>query len=105
MILEPQGSDNAGELADDQPPALLMDKDTDIPDPTDMSPRNSVAAASTACALPALRKLRQGEVIYWHHLKRSGEMPAVIDDPRARSPCEIPGISGRVVHERVFAGR
>lgn len=105
VTLEPQGSDNAGEPAGDQTPALLMDKDTDTPDPNDMSPRDSVAAASTVCPQPALRKLCQGEVLYWHHLKRTGEMPGVVDDPRARSPCEIPGMSGRVVREKVFAGR
>ncbi|KAI0633706.1 hypothetical protein C8Q77DRAFT_1042139, partial [Trametes polyzona] len=28
--------------------------------------------------------LKAGEVLYWHHLLRSGEIPAVFEDPRAR---------------------
>lgn len=30
--------------------------------------------------------LREGGVVFWHHLVRSGEIPAVSDDPRARVP-------------------
>ncbi|TFK90388.1 hypothetical protein K466DRAFT_484852 [Polyporus arcularius HHB13444] len=28
--------------------------------------------------------LKAGEIVYWHHLLRSGEIPAVSEDPRAR---------------------
>ncbi|KAF7965242.1 hypothetical protein HWV62_44890, partial [Athelia sp. TMB] len=85
---------------------LLTDKDADTPDPSSTSARNPVAASSAAARPePALRKLRQGETLYWHHLKRTGEMPGIVDDPRARPSCQILGIEGRVVRERVFAGR
>lgn len=30
--------------------------------------------------------LKAGDNLYWHQLTRSGEIPAVIDDPRARDP-------------------
>lgn len=30
------------------------------------------------------RKLGKGDTVYWHHLKRSGEIPGVEDDRRAR---------------------
>lgn len=32
--------------------------------------------------------LQEGDVLFWHHLVRSGEIPAVSDDPRARAPAE-----------------
>ncbi|TRM69343.1 hypothetical protein BD626DRAFT_393347 [Schizophyllum amplum] len=32
----------------------------------------------------APRKLKPGEAVYWHHLARHGEIPAVFDDARAR---------------------
>ena len=36
--------------------------------------------------VPELEQLHGGEVVFWHHLVRSGEIPAVVDDPRARAP-------------------
>ncbi|KAF8483171.1 hypothetical protein JB92DRAFT_2763134, partial [Gautieria morchelliformis] len=33
---------------------------------------------------PEQGKLRGGDVIYWHHLVRNGEIPAVVEDERAR---------------------
>jgi hypothetical protein len=33
-----------------------------------------------------LEPLTVGDVLYWHHLVRHGEIPAVTDDPRARNP-------------------
>jgi hypothetical protein len=29
--------------------------------------------------------LKQGETVHWHHLEKSGEIPGVRDDPRARA--------------------
>lgn len=34
--------------------------------------------------VPPPEPLKAGEVLYWHHLLRSGEIPAVSEDPRAR---------------------
>ncbi|KAI1785390.1 hypothetical protein LXA43DRAFT_899933 [Ganoderma leucocontextum] len=34
--------------------------------------------------IPLPEPLKAGEVLYWHHLSRSGEIPAVSEDPRAR---------------------
>ncbi|TCD71642.1 hypothetical protein EIP91_007389 [Steccherinum ochraceum] len=31
-------------------------------------------------------ELQAGDIVYWHHLVRSGEIPAVIEDARARGP-------------------
>ncbi|KAI0689956.1 hypothetical protein BC835DRAFT_1418116 [Cytidiella melzeri] len=33
-----------------------------------------------------LEPLKAGDVLYWHHLARHGEIPGVADDPRARNP-------------------
>lgn len=35
---------------------------------------------------PAPRRLKAGDVLYWHHLGKHGEIPAVEEDPRARVP-------------------
>ncbi|KAI0829904.1 hypothetical protein BC628DRAFT_1408677 [Trametes gibbosa] len=37
---------------------------------------------------PEQERLRAGEVVYWHHLLRSGEIPAVFEDARARMDAE-----------------
>ncbi|KAI0371114.1 hypothetical protein BV20DRAFT_922692, partial [Pilatotrama ljubarskyi] len=42
------------------------------------------ASVSVHGAQPAPEPLKAGEVLYWHHLLRSGEIPAVSEDPRAR---------------------
>lgn len=35
--------------------------------------------------------LKGGDVIFWHHLTRSGEIHEVVDDERARRPVESAG--------------
>lgn len=35
--------------------------------------------------------LKGGDVIFWHHLARSGEILEVVDDERARRPAESAG--------------
>ena len=35
--------------------------------------------------------LKGGDVIFWHHLARSGEIFEVVDDERARRPTESAG--------------
>lgn len=39
---------------------------------------------STGQPEPAPEPLKAGEVLYWHHLVRSGEIPGVVEDARAR---------------------
>ena len=34
--------------------------------------------------LPLRRQLKPGDIVHWHHLARHGEIPAVMDDERAR---------------------
>lgn len=41
-------------------------------------------STSSSMSCPEPQPLRDGDVLYWHHLSRSGEIPAVADDPRAR---------------------
>ncbi|KAI9509152.1 FAM72 protein-domain-containing protein [Russula earlei] len=33
---------------------------------------------------PSPQPLRAGDILYWHHLTQSGEIPGAMDDPRAR---------------------
>jgi hypothetical protein len=35
---------------------------------------------------PSPRRLKAGDVLYWHHLTKHGEIPGVEEDPRARIP-------------------
>jgi hypothetical protein len=46
------------------------------------------AAASATAAAQQERAvlLRAGDVVYWHHLYKSGEIPGVREEPRARVP-------------------
>ncbi|KAF9066161.1 FAM72 protein-domain-containing protein [Rhodocollybia butyracea] len=47
--------------------------------------------------------LREGDVIFWHHLVRHGEIPGVFDDPRARKG---PSVSAGTDHRKtVVCGR
>jgi hypothetical protein len=51
------------------------------------------------------KPLRPGDVVYWHHLSRRGELPGVCDDERARASRGYGGVtshkraSGRVTAE------
>lgn len=40
------------------------------------------------------RKLSAGDVLYWHHLARNGEIPGVEDDERARGENNPPVVAG-----------
>ncbi|KIJ67876.1 hypothetical protein HYDPIDRAFT_173615 [Hydnomerulius pinastri MD-312] len=40
---------------------------------------------------PPPRKLKAGDVLYWHHLAKNGEIPGVEEDPRARVPVRRSG--------------
>ncbi len=42
------------------------------------------APAPAPAQVPRPEPLKGGEVLYWHHLLRSGEIPAVEEDARAR---------------------
>ena len=58
---------------------------------------------------PAPEPLKAGELLYWHHLLKSGEIPAVSEDPRARvgnaeSKDETPG-RRHAIPSGIVAGR
>jgi len=46
---------------------------------------NSNANPNLNAHVHILPPLRGGDVLYWHHLRRSGEIPGVCEDERARS--------------------
>ncbi|KAL0956486.1 hypothetical protein HGRIS_002632 [Hohenbuehelia grisea] len=48
---------------------------------------NSSTESSKDIMSPPTR-LKPGNVVYWHHLSRHGEIPGVTDDERARGPCD-----------------
>ncbi|OSD01316.1 hypothetical protein PYCCODRAFT_1369755 [Trametes coccinea BRFM310] len=56
-------------------------------------------AQPTRLELPPAQPLKAGEVLYWHHLLRSGEIPAVAEDPLARMDAEAQE-SARMEEER-----
>ncbi|KAG1716645.1 hypothetical protein ID866_523 [Astraeus odoratus] len=43
-------------------------------------------AAPIEHAVPLIRKLRAGDMLYWHQLSKAGEIPGVEEDLRARIP-------------------
>lgn len=60
---------------------------------------------------PPPEPLKHGEVLFWHHLLRSGEIPAVSEDPRARAGSESGDAKGAETGRRntlpcgIVAGR
>jgi hypothetical protein len=70
------------------------------PDPTPSSLVNTTGSSAVSGLqpeqkdLPTSRALKPGDVLFWHHLSRCGEIPGVEDDHRARSkPLTRSGIS------------
>lgn len=59
------------------PPSLLATPPSQIPYPGDVR---------SMPGEPPARKLRAGDVLYWHQLSKTGEIPGVEEDPRARIP-------------------
>lgn len=54
------------------------------------------SSSSSGSVIPPPARLKTGDNLYWHHLTRSGEIPAVVDDPRARTPRSSPSEDGAV---------
>ena len=50
-----------------------------------LSPSASSELYHAAMQYSKFKRLRPGEVVYWHHLSRRGELPGVCDDDRARA--------------------
>ncbi|KIK40447.1 hypothetical protein CY34DRAFT_807185 [Suillus luteus UH-Slu-Lm8-n1] len=59
--------------------------------------RESAPESSGMPVESPVRRLKAGDVLYWHHLAKNGEIPGVQEDPRARVPKKIngPKFSGR----------
>ncbi|GJE95893.1 hypothetical protein PsYK624_120840 [Phanerochaete sordida] len=61
-----------------EPQSPYSDRSSSPPPLIPMTPPHAVYR-------PPVERLRAGELVFWHHLVRSGEIPAVTDDPRARA--------------------
>lgn len=48
-------------------------------------PRTSDSAARYASGEPQVRTLKAGDMLHWHQLSKTGEIPGVEEDPRART--------------------
>ncbi|KAG1878097.1 hypothetical protein DFJ58DRAFT_712705 [Suillus subalutaceus] len=55
------------------------------------SNRESVPESSGMPVESPVRQLKAGDVLYWHHLAKNGEIPGVQEDSRARVPKKIHG--------------
>ncbi|KAJ7594423.1 FAM72 protein-domain-containing protein [Mycena floridula] len=64
-----------------------------------LSPSTSFSSYSGLSAPPPQRILQAGDIVYWHHLMRHGEIPGVSDDPRARKQ---PSSECSVVKQLIF---
>lgn len=101
--LHSEDRNNAHEASPNGPATVPpTDKDPDSPDPNTAT---TAVPELLSTMEPALRKLRQGDVLYWHHLKRTGEMLGVEDYAHARTSRGDAGKNGLIVPGRVFAGR
>ncbi|KAJ7647224.1 FAM72 protein-domain-containing protein [Roridomyces roridus] len=84
------------------PPPLAHHRSTSYGSDSSMPPLldavNSFGLPMEPVEVPALPPLRAGDVLYWHHLKHSGEIPGVTDDPLARR-AQLPA-KKRVVFDR-----
>ncbi|KIY53971.1 hypothetical protein FISHEDRAFT_32253 [Fistulina hepatica ATCC 64428] len=80
---------------DDAPPYDLVYDNTSFHNPSSPSARRTRTYSGSPHetypdtskeVTPQFRKVKGGELLFWHHLARHGEIPAAHDDPRARSP-------------------
>jgi len=71
-------------------PALEQSRIGDYRPAYASSPNAPHGAQSSQYVMEELKsqrgKLRDGDVLYWHNLAKTGEIPAVADDERARRP-------------------
>lgn len=68
----PVSSDHTSAVTHPSPPSPITHQHPNIP------------SIQFVVFKPERGKLRAGDVVYWHHLSRSGEIPAVVEDDRAR---------------------
>lgn len=94
----PRSSDSRSTGRRSTPSATASSSST--PRSSDSSPPPLVNAAISSAAsglppdqkdLPTSRALKPGDVLFWHHLTRCGEIPGVEDDKMARNKAEARG--------------
>lgn len=68
------------------PPHPLTARDADGGYSSSPAESSSNSGSSSLTVERYPEPIQPGEVVYWHHLIRSGELPAVVEDPRARGP-------------------
>ncbi|KAF7306148.1 hypothetical protein HMN09_00770100 [Mycena chlorophos] len=49
---------------------------------------------------PSIPPLAAGDVLYWHHLVKHGEIPSVVEDPRARSRSSAKRTANKIHFDR-----
>lgn len=81
--LDPRDAPRAP-VSPSSPTSDTLDSPPPLSPPSPTSPRPPQSPTSPRPPQESER-LRAGDIVYWHHLTRSGEIPAVSDDPRARA--------------------
>ncbi|KAI0344588.1 hypothetical protein BDW22DRAFT_1326411, partial [Trametopsis cervina] len=76
-VLDPPVSPSSPNSIDSPPPLIPV-----TPPPRVLSHSRAASGSNPQ----GLQPLKPGDFLYWHQLVRSGEIPAVVDDPRARNP-------------------
>ncbi|EPT04453.1 hypothetical protein FOMPIDRAFT_1034660 [Fomitopsis schrenkii] len=66
----------------DSIPSLISVSDTSAP--SSPAPPPTRVPPSPDAGRPEPQRLKAGDVLFWHHLVKSGEIPAVVEDHRAR---------------------
>ncbi|KAI6123833.1 FAM72 protein-domain-containing protein [Pisolithus croceorrhizus] len=76
LASSPSGSPDLSQLSDSS--SSPLSPPSSPPSPPGTPPHPSMPAE------PQARKLRAGDVLYWHQLSKTGEIPGMEEDPRAR---------------------
>ncbi|KAF5354985.1 hypothetical protein D9756_005387 [Leucocoprinus leucothites] len=94
---QPSPSLSSTSSADSSPPPLVS--------ATILSSMNAGSMPAEQKDMPTSRALKPGDVLFWHHLTRCGEIPGVEDDKRARSKASARGTAKNNVRNMERRGR
>ncbi|KAF9451952.1 hypothetical protein P691DRAFT_806048 [Macrolepiota fuliginosa MF-IS2] len=79
-----------------RPSSLTLNSDSSPPPLVNATPPSATSGVPPDQKdLPTSRALKPGDVLFWHHLTRCGEIPGVEDDKRARSKSDARGAINR----------
>ncbi|GJJ06582.1 hypothetical protein Clacol_000775 [Clathrus columnatus] len=86
----------SGDVSQNIPPGAFNDSFTSLGGSSSYSSNPHVSPVQLVLLKPSRGRLRAGDILYWHNLSRNGEIPAVVDDERAKwTPDSMSPYAGR----------